>query len=143
MQSTAASVAPLSNRITDVLQIGWYPYLSETQQKRRVPGQKIVGMQVIDAKGALLGNVKDVGIDLSSKELILYVTTKEKTEVEVTGGTIQSIEDVILVSRTGVPPPPSPAPAPVTAPTTTACPKCQATLPARAKFCAKCGHRLA
>jgi len=117
--------------------------LGVTEQKRRVSGQKMVGMQVIDARGTLLGNVKDVGIDLSTKELILYVTTKQKTEVEVAGGTIQSIEDVILLIGSGAPLPHPPAPAPATPPTAIACPKCQAPLPARAKFCAKCGHRLA
>jgi sporulation protein YlmC with PRC-barrel domain len=108
-----------------------------------VRGEKLVGMQVIDERGAVVGSVKDLGIDLRDNQLILYVKTKEDEDLEVFGAEIQSIEDVVLIDRESVPSrmPPAPASA-ATRPQTISCPLCQATLPAQAKFCAKCGRKI-
>ena len=110
--------------------------------KTRIHGQELVGMEVIDAKGALMGTVKDVGVDLTNKQLILYIANKDKTEIEITASMIQSIGDVILVSRPEVIPH-TPTPPPQVISTTIPCPNCNATLPAHAKFCAKCGNKMA
>lgn len=117
--------------------------MSETEKGDRVASQKIIGMQVIDTKGTLVGSVKDVGVDLASKQLVLYVTTKEKTDVEILSSAIQSMEDVILInSGETVPPAPPPPPSAAEPPAKVVCPNCKATLPGRAKFCAACGSKI-
>jgi len=114
-----------------------------SQKKRLVSSQKLVGMQVIDVKGIMVGSVRDVGVDLTDKRLVLYVTTKAKTELEIPWESIQSIEDVVLLNKqVEVPAVPAPSPAVVAPPTTIVCPNCKSVLPARAKFCAKCGSKL-
>jgi len=121
--------------------------LSEKKGKF-VPGQRVVGMQVIDAKGRLVGNVRDIGIDVKQKEMALIVVAGDQSRHEVPWTEITSIEDVVLLSKEieMATPPPSPAP-PVARSSTPAvghvvCPSCRATLPAQAKFCAKCGSRV-
>lgn len=121
--------------------------MGETSQKRLIASQKLVGLQVIDVKGMLVGVVKDVGVDLAEKQLVLFVTTKAKAEIDIPWSSIQSVEDVILLNKPAeipsVPPPPPPPPlAPTVAPTTVSCPSCKSTAPAHAKFCPKCGGRL-
>jgi len=114
-----------------------------SQKKRLVSSQKLVGMQVIDVKGIMVGSVRDVGVDLTDKRLVLYVTTKAKTELEIPWESIQSIEDVVLLNKqVEVPAVSAPSPAVVAPPTTIVCPNCKSVLPARAKFCAKCGSKL-
>ncbi len=117
--------------------------MSKSSIKKAIPAQKMTGMQVIDTKGALVGTVKDVGIDLNEQKLVLIVTTRTKAEIEVTWSDIQSIEDVVLLSKeietpaipmsTSQVPPSSPAAA------VTVCPTCKTTVPVHAKFCPKCG----
>ncbi len=118
--------------------------MSSLSRKKVVTGQKLLGMQVIDVKGSLVGVVRDVGVDLSDKQLILFVTTRARTDIEIAWGNIQSIEDVVLLTKpveTPLPPagtPPSVAP-PAVAMGPVICPKCKFEAPAHAKFCPKCG----
>jgi len=121
--------------------------LSNPSKKKIISGQKLFGMQVIDVKGTLVGTVRDVGVDVDEKQLILFVTTRAKTDVEVTWSSVQSMEDVVLLSKEiempltpgPVQQPPSPPPPPVTK---TICPKCGFAPPEHAKFCPKCGGNL-
>ncbi|MFH0848375.1 MAG: PRC-barrel domain-containing protein [archaeon] len=116
--------------------------MSETSQKRHISSQKIIGMQVIDEKGAVIGNVKDVVIDLAEKQLILNVTTKEKTDLEISGSMIKSVEDVVLLTTERPPLTGSTPEGTVPLSTTITCPNCKTILPAHAKFCAKCGSKI-
>lgn len=121
--------------------------MSNPSKRKIISGQKLFGMQVIDVKGTLVGTVRDVGVDVDEKQLILFVTTRAKTDVEVTWSSVQSMEDVVLLSKEIEIPPtsgpvqqaPSPPPPPVTK---TTCPKCGFTPPEHAKFCPKCGGNL-
>jgi len=110
-------------------------------QRRYIPSQKFVGMQVVDSKGAIVGSVKDLAISIGDKEILLIVGTKTSGDIEVPWSDVGSIEDVILLSKPaeGLSGPPAPSPPP---PTTIKCNSCGATLPAHAKFCAKCGSRM-
>jgi sporulation protein YlmC with PRC-barrel domain len=107
-----------------------------------VPAQKFIGMQVIDSKGSAVGTVKDLGVNVVEKEFNLIVTTKARSEVQVTWDDIQSVLDVVLLRKEielpkptelGVPPPPPPM---------SNCPKCGTSVIPTAKFCPKCGSKL-
>jgi sporulation protein YlmC with PRC-barrel domain len=105
-----------------------------------VPAQKFIGMQVIDSKGSAVGTVKDLGVNVVAKEFNLIVTTKTRSEVQVTWEDIQSVLDVVLLRKEielpkttepGMPPPPM-----------SNCPNCGTPVIPTAKFCPKCGGKL-
>jgi hypothetical protein len=104
-------------------------------------------MQVIDVKGALVGVVRDVGVNLNEKQLVLFVTTRARTDIEIAWSDIQSVEDVVLlVKPVETPLAPAQAPPSTASPTVTTgpviCPKCKFAAPAHAKFCPKCGSSI-
>ena len=100
-------------------------------------------MQVIDNKGSLVGNVKDVSVDFRNKGLAFRVTTKARTEMDMSWEDVLSVEDVVLLKKevelaaaTSLP---------TTPPTVQAvmiCPNCGTSGPGHAKFCPKCGANL-
>mgnify|MGYP001041378271 CR=1 FL=1 len=110
-----------------------------------VPTQKIMGMQVIDSKGSSVGSVKDIGVNVVEKKISLIVTTRARSEIQVSWEDIQSIVDVVLLrkeievpkvaegAQVPVPPPPPPS---------TNCPNCGASVISTARFCPKCGNKL-
>jgi len=117
------------------------------QPRKFMPIQQFIGLQVIDTKGSLLGNVKDVSLDFENKDISLKVATKNKGEMDFSWDDVQSVEDVVLLKKQ-VDMAPSP---PESKPDSSAeqasqplliCPSCGASSPARAKFCSKCGADL-
>ncbi len=117
-------------------------------EKKYVPSQKIMGMQVIDLKGTMVGSVKDVAFDVKQKDMALVVATKARTEIEVPWSSIQSIEDVVLLGKEIELPSPvsaAPQPSPVAPPIVQAsspCPNCGTMVPSHGRFCPKCGAKL-
>jgi sporulation protein YlmC with PRC-barrel domain len=110
-----------------------------------VPTQRIMGMQVIDSKGSSVGAVKDVGVNVAEKKLNLIVSTKARTEIQISWDDIQSMVDVVLLSKEiEVPKGPevTPVQIPVPPPPPSACPTCGTQVAPTAKFCPKCGSRL-
>lgn len=108
-----------------------------------VPSQRFTGMQVIDSKGAVVGNVKDVSVDFRKKALAFRITTKARTEMDVAWDDVLSVEDVVLLKKEvdlSVPATPS-KPLPVVQ-TALICSSCGASAPGHAKFCPKCGAAL-
>ena len=118
------------------------------EQAKFVPSQKFSGMQVIDSKGSLVGNVKDVSVDFQNKTLAFRVNTKARTEMDVGSDDVLSVEDVVLLKKEVDLPAQTPQPPPPAAPPTPAvqamiiCPNCGTSAPAHAKFCPKCGASL-
>jgi sporulation protein YlmC with PRC-barrel domain len=96
-------------------------------------------MQVVDPKGAIVGSVKDFAVNVSDKEILLIISTKSKGDIEVPLNNVSSIEDVVLLGRQGEALVGQQVP--TTTPPTITCRSCGATLPAHAKFCAKCGTK--
>ena len=112
-----------------------------------MPIQQLIGLQVIDTKGSVVGNVKDVAIDFLKKAVSLKVTTKNEAEMDFAWDDVQSVEDVVLLKRQID----LPAARPIEVDTSTnaqavqtlmICPSCGASAPARAKYCSKCGSDL-
>ena len=112
-----------------------------------MPIQHLIGLQVIDTKGSLIGNVKDVFLDFENKDISLKVETKGKVEMDFVWNDLQSVEDVVLLKKQvelSPSPPESKSDSTLerTGQTLVICPTCGASSPARAKFCAKCGMDL-
>ena len=127
--------------------------MSKTEKKTYLPTQKFVGKQVIDVKGSMIGNVKDLAVSVEEVDLALVVITKAGADIQIPWSDIQSIEDVVLLKKTvDLPKAPEttvevPTVTPMTIPTSSGpsaniqCPSCKATIPGHAKFCPKCGSR--
>ena len=113
-----------------------------TQKKGEfVPAQKFIGMQVIDSKGSAVGTVKDLGVNVVEKNFNLIVTTKARSEIQLSWEDIQSVLDVVLLRKEielpktnepGLPPPPP----------MSNCSNCGTSVIPTAKFCPKCGSKL-
>jgi hypothetical protein len=109
---------------------------------------------VIDTKGVLVGNVKDVSVDFHKRALAFVVVTKNGPEIDVSWEDVASLEDVILLNKElPIPTLPIPIPIPTQAAAINAqppaviqarliCPSCGTSAPGQAKFCPKCGHNL-
>ena len=127
--------------------------MSKTEKKTYFPTEKFVGKQVIDVKGSMIGNVKDLAVSVGDVDLALVVITKAGADIQIPWSDIQSIEDVVLLKKTIDLPkaPETTAEVPTVIPTTIPisagpstniqCPSCKATIPGHAKFCPKCGSR--
>jgi sporulation protein YlmC with PRC-barrel domain/ribosomal protein L40E len=111
-----------------------------------VPAQRFVGMQVIDSKGMVVGNVKDVSVDFQEKTLAFLVTTKNRTDLDIPWENVLSIEDVILL-KTEIELPEIAEAEKVETVVSVGqaliiCPNCGASAPGHAKFCPRCGHSM-
>jgi sporulation protein YlmC with PRC-barrel domain len=117
------------------------------ESAKSLPIQQFIGLQVIDTKGSLVGNVKDISLDFQNKQISFRVATKNKGEMDFGWDDVQSVEDVVLLkkevdlslaskeahgSSSGTQP----------VQTLMICPTCGTAAPARAKFCSKCGSDL-
>jgi len=108
-----------------------------------VPSQSFTGLQVIDTKGAVVGNVKDVSVDFRNKALAFRITTKAHTEIDVSWEDVLTVEDVVLLKKElDLTVATVPSPTPPTIQAAMICPKCGASAPGHAKFCPKCGAAL-
>ena len=100
-------------------------------------------MQVIDNKGAMVGNVKDVSVDFRNKGLAFRITTKARTEMDVSWDDVLSVEDVVLLKKeVDLATATIPVPASPMIQAAMICPSCGASAPGHAKFCPKCGAAL-
>lgn len=110
-------------------------------ETKRVPSQKLIGMQVVDSKGAIVGSIRDFTMNTADMTILLVVETKAGGEIEIPLSEVSSIEDVVLLGRISQTTSTSRATAP-DYPSTITCRSCGTTLPAHAKFCAKCGTQV-
>jgi sporulation protein YlmC with PRC-barrel domain len=113
-------------------------------EHKYVPSQRFVGMQVIDNKAVVIGNVKDVSVSFQDKNLAFRVTTKDRAELDVSWDDVQSVEDVILLKKEMDLSIAKPAPTntPAVTQALLVCPNCGASAPGHATFCPKCGHSI-
>ena len=108
-----------------------------------VPAQKFIGMQVIDSKGSAVGTVKGLGVNVVEKKFNLIVSTRAKSELQVSWEDIQSVVDVVLLRKEiEVPKVAESVPAPFPPPPVNNCPNCGTSVVPTAKFCPKCGRKL-
>jgi len=121
--------------------------------------ERIIGKQVIDANGRIVGTVKDIALDLKSREFSLKVATKNGVEVSIQVEDIAASGDVLLLKKPVVmqeasapaaapvptaeplPTPQAAAPLPQAQPTGL-CPACRYQNDPSSRFCIKCGTKL-
>lgn len=132
-----------ANQIYSNVPLGTRYTLLSKEASKFVSAQRFVGMQVIDNKGSLVGNVKDVSVDFRNKGLAFRVTTKARTEMDMSWDDVLSVEDVVLLKKevelaaaTSLPT------APPMVQAVMICPNCGTSGPGHAKFCPKCGANL-
>jgi sporulation protein YlmC with PRC-barrel domain len=110
-----------------------------------LPVQHYIGLQVIDTKGSLIGNVKDIALNFTSREVSFRVTTSNKTEMDFSLDDIQSVQDVVLLKKSVDLPQTEPQENLSDGSSSQAlviCPSCGTSVIPRAKFCSKCGSDL-
>jgi sporulation protein YlmC with PRC-barrel domain len=59
--------------------------------------EKLIGMQVIDGRGYLLGTVKDIGFTIGKMDISLIIQDKMGETKEMPWNTIQAVGDFVLV----------------------------------------------
>lgn len=108
-----------------------------------VSTQKFIGMQVIDSRGALVGNVKDISVDFKNKVLAFHLSNpKSRWETDIAWDDVLSVEDVVLLKKEVNVPAAGPSIQAAPPPTIQAqmiCPRCGTSSPGHAKFCPKDG----
>jgi len=67
------------------------------KQEKAVTKDMLVGMQVIDAEGHVLGTVKDVAFMVGKMGLSLYVESKKGESRNVTWEEVQAVGDFIIL----------------------------------------------
>jgi len=119
------------------------------EDTKYIAAQRFAGMQVIDSKGTVVGNVKDVSVDFKNKALAFRVTTRKHSELEMTWDDVQSVEDVVLLKKevdlASIPEGHGSTPSdetPIAIQASMICASCGASTPGNAKFCPKCGTAL-
>ncbi|WP_187152673.1 zinc-ribbon domain-containing protein [Acidianus manzaensis] len=93
--------------------------------------EDIVGKQVINQDGNIVGIVKDTGYDESGRMAII-VSTKDNKEQYYSITDIRGIGDVIVLREIQ----------PQIPPNSIICPNCGYPNPAGSQYCIKCGTRL-
>ena len=126
--------------------------------KKYLSRDKIIGKEVIDPTGTIVGSVKDIVLDLNSKNIALTILTKAGSDIIIGGDSIIVVGDVILLNKTielakmeSVLTPDKAQVAPQTIlpastqplPSTPGlCKVCGYKNDANSKFCIKCGNKL-
>ena len=122
-------------------------------EKKYLSGDEIIGKQVVDSNAIIVGKVKNVAIDITSKNIALTVTTKKSGEIHIERSSVTIIGDVVLLNKpiqALISPPTEEAPTPSKVeerpvkPATTPglCNSCGYQNDADSKFCIKCGTNL-
>jgi sporulation protein YlmC with PRC-barrel domain len=121
------------------VKVGYVP-----KPRKPMQVQRVIGLEVIDTNGSVIGSVKDVAVEFQNKDVSLKVTTKNKTEMEFSWDDVQSVEDVVLLKR-GVDlsaTKPNGLGESSNAQAVQAlviCPSCGSSAPVHAMYCSKCG----
>ncbi|MFH0749026.1 MAG: zinc-ribbon domain-containing protein [Candidatus Bathyarchaeota archaeon] len=120
--------------------------------KKYLSRDKIVGKQVIDSNALIVGTVKDIVLDVGSKNIAFSVVTKTGTDITIDGKSITAVGEVILLSkRIEIPGSPQVETVPVhekseatsqPPPAIGLCNSCGYQNDVNSKFCIKCGQRL-
>ena len=121
--------------------------MSKKSEKTSISSKEFEGKQVIDANGTLIGNVKELIISIPDGVVSLLVSLRDGNESKIEWSSIKSIGDVVLLNKEveiqkPLTPTLRPIPTPPPPPLTIECPNCKSKIPAKAKFCPRCGFQV-
>ena len=68
-------------------------------EKKLLSRDKIVGKQVIDSNGMILGTVKDIAFDIPSAKMALTVVDDKGKQTEVASEDVAAVGDVVLLKN--------------------------------------------
>lgn len=122
-------------------------------ERKYIKRGDVAGKQVVEARGLILGSVKDLSFTMTEDRVELAVAVESgKTELQIPWTEIQAISDVVLLRvPRDKPTPPTITPTPAVAAATPtlppvviekSCLECGYKNPPDAKYCVKCGKRL-
>jgi sporulation protein YlmC with PRC-barrel domain len=112
---------------------------------------KIVGKQVIDSNGVIMGTIKEIAFDLPGGKMSITVTDEKGKDTEITSDDISALGDVMLLKAPQMsvtieaPQKPSTLTKAAPAPSATSsgpCPNCGYQNETESRFCIKCGTKL-
>lgn len=67
------------------------------QKERSVTRERLIGMQVIDGEGYLVGTVRDISFTVGKMGISLYVEGKEGAAREIPWEDVQAVGDFVLL----------------------------------------------
>lgn len=124
----------------------------KSEGKVFIKRSEVVGKQVVEKRGYVIGTVKDLSFSLTPEGVELAISVDSAgRELNIPWADIQAIGDVVLLKSqyekpspppTLVTPPTVPTPPPVGTGLEKICPYCEFKNPPDAKFCVRCGRRL-
>ncbi|MEM2739472.1 MAG: PRC-barrel domain-containing protein [Candidatus Bathyarchaeia archaeon] len=71
--------------------------MSQQSRERSVTRERLIGMQVVDGDGYLVGTVKDISFMIGRMGISLYVEGKDGVAKEVAWEDVQAVGDFVLL----------------------------------------------
>lgn len=112
--------------------------LTEKKQKRILTKDKLIGMQVINSDGYVLGKVKELSLVVGESDQALIIEDDQSKEDIIRWSDVSAAGDVILLKPQGNAG--SGSPAGVASPGS--CAQCGAELEPDTLFCTSCGFKI-
>jgi sporulation protein YlmC with PRC-barrel domain len=127
---------------------------SDEEKSNFIQRENIVGKQVIDTEGMVVGTVSDISVDIEDKKIAFNVSARSGDIIDIPSEDIDQVGDVVILKKTLDPEvyKPKEEPEAKTAktgvsatappPEPNKCPKCNFVNDPSSKFCIKCGTKL-
>ncbi len=72
----------------------------EKDKPNYVSRENMVGKQVIDAEGMIVGSVSDISVDIEAKKIAFNVNTRSGAKIDIASEDVGQVGDVILLKKT-------------------------------------------
>lgn len=71
--------------------------MSQQSGEKSVTRERLIGMQVIDGEGYLVGTVKDISFTIGKMDILLRIEGKDGATKEIPWGDVQAVGDFVLL----------------------------------------------
>jgi len=72
-------------------------FMSQQSREKSVTRERLIGMQVIDGDGCLMGTVRDISFTIGKMGILLYVEGKDGSAKEVPWEDVQAVGDFVIL----------------------------------------------